>query len=359
MKSPAITVIVPAYQAERTVERAITSVQDQDYTAWECIVVDDGSSDGTFDILNDLAASDSRITVLRQKNAGRCIARNAGIAAAHGEWVLFLDSDDYLRPGALSCLISQAYPEVIGVWGECDLPTGRKLSLGAEKRYSADQLTEFILNQEKYRTRAEFGEASGTVLRSVWGKLYRSSRIKDRDIAFAPGLRFGEDVLFNLSYLACGGEVAMLHKAVYFYDTVESSTCRSYSRQDGKCLMAFVEELCSLKKDGLLTSALDDGACVSKIIGAEAASVLRNAAMSNLTACEAARSLQEAFSDPRIIGSIRENVATSIAGKLLRLLRIHMVEHGKVREYLMVEKAVLTLKRKMLSVAGRLIAKPM
>lgn len=103
--APAISIIVPAYNAERSLARTLQSVRDQTLAEWECIVINDGSTDRTLDLAREGAALDHRITVLHQENAGVCAARNAGIARARAPWILFLDSDDTIAATHLALLL--------------------------------------------------------------------------------------------------------------------------------------------------------------------------------------------------------------------------------------------------------------
>lgn len=97
--SPRFSVVMPAYNRRRLIRDAVRSVLDQTFTDFELIVVDDGSTDGTLDVLADV--SDTRLTVLKQHNAGPGAARNKGIGVAKGEYVTFLDSDDLYMPWTL------------------------------------------------------------------------------------------------------------------------------------------------------------------------------------------------------------------------------------------------------------------
>ena len=92
-----ISVIIPVYNAEHYVGRCIESVQAQTYNNWQMILVDDGSKDKSLEICQRYADLDKRIHVIHQENQGPGIARNTGIAAAKGEYVVFIDSDDYIE----------------------------------------------------------------------------------------------------------------------------------------------------------------------------------------------------------------------------------------------------------------------
>jgi glycosyltransferase involved in cell wall biosynthesis len=100
--NPLVSVIVPAYNAEKFISVAVSSVVAQTYSALEVIVIDDGSSDSTKDIVNEIAANDSRVKCYSIKNSGRAAARNYGISKATGSWFAFLDADDFWAPEKLS-----------------------------------------------------------------------------------------------------------------------------------------------------------------------------------------------------------------------------------------------------------------
>ena len=99
---PHFSVVIPAYNRARFLPECLDSVLAQTFTDWECIVVDDGSTDGTRELVADYIRRDSRFRYLWQENAGASAARNAGIERARGEWIAFLDSDDRYYPDALA-----------------------------------------------------------------------------------------------------------------------------------------------------------------------------------------------------------------------------------------------------------------
>ena len=100
-----ITVIVPVYKTERYLDQCVQSIVNQTYPNLEIILVDDGSPDGCPQICDDWAAKDQRIRVIHKANGGSAQARNRGIAAATGEYISFIDSDDYISPLFLNACI--------------------------------------------------------------------------------------------------------------------------------------------------------------------------------------------------------------------------------------------------------------
>ena len=125
--TPLISIIIPTYNRVQYATRAIAAIQDQAFTDWELIVVDDGSSDGTAEVLPSLAALDARIQYVRQANAGVSVARNTGMAVMHPDtrYIMFHDDDDWLTEDGLTRLsaLAAAFPDAPAVTGlprHCD-----------------------------------------------------------------------------------------------------------------------------------------------------------------------------------------------------------------------------------------------
>lgn len=105
VRNPEISVIVPVYKVEKYLAECLDSIAAQDFKAWECILVDDGSPDGSGAICDEYARRDSRFVVIHQENAGLSAARNAGMRVARGRYFSFIDSDDWVAPNFLSTLL--------------------------------------------------------------------------------------------------------------------------------------------------------------------------------------------------------------------------------------------------------------
>ena len=117
-----ITVIIPLYNAARFIEETLQSVQAQTYTDWECIVVDDGSTDNGAEIVQRMAQADTRIHYVYQSNAGPSAARNHGLRLAKGDYIQFLDADDWFPPQRFERMLSaymQTSEKVILYSGLC------------------------------------------------------------------------------------------------------------------------------------------------------------------------------------------------------------------------------------------------
>ena len=96
--SPKVSVIVAVFQAVKTLRRCLDSIKNQTMTEWECLLVDDGSSDGSGKMCDEYASADARFRVIHKPNEGVAIARQTGIDSAKGDYVIFADADDWVEP---------------------------------------------------------------------------------------------------------------------------------------------------------------------------------------------------------------------------------------------------------------------
>lgn len=141
-----VSIIIPAFNVESYIERCLKSVIEQSYCNLEVIVVDDGSKDKTSHIVEALAARDSRIRLITQVNQGVSQARNHGIEMAHGDYLLFLDSDDWLEPYALEALVdcvSKTNAEIIGLRAFFHRADGSVEAQAFPSQISLDELETF------------------------------------------------------------------------------------------------------------------------------------------------------------------------------------------------------------------------
>lgn len=102
-----VSVVIPAYNVSRYIEDCIKSVLNQTYAEWEMLVIDDGSTDNTFELAKNIAGSDARIHIHQQNNQGVSVARNTGLSLAKGSGVIFLDGDDFWLPDCLEKLVAE------------------------------------------------------------------------------------------------------------------------------------------------------------------------------------------------------------------------------------------------------------
>lgn len=260
-----ISVVIPAYQAASTIKRAVDSVLSAPLDYVEVIVVDDGSTDGTAEVLAGISASDTRLRVVRQKNSGRSVARNNGFSLSNGKWVMFLDADDYLFPGDYGALVDSAVANDLGlVICQHSRPDAPKVedrdiraSLSEMSIVSADSLRRVMVDGGCN----DFVEsASRYEFNAAWARLYRRDLIAatvdclgGRLAPFPLGLRYSEDRLFNFEYLWLLGEgkVGFVPFCAYHWDIDSSATCGVVRPQDVDSLVRFTSVVEALRDRGL------------------------------------------------------------------------------------------------------------
>lgn len=219
---PLISVVVPCYNAAPYLEECLASLCAQTLPDIEVIVVDDGSTDGSGALLDTIAARESRVRVLHQANAGVSVARNAGLDAAAGTFVAFVDADDTLPADALATLYAR-----IGGDPELDIVS----SLHCEQY--PDGSARVIHPERRCRNREEvlslLIEGDG-IYNSMCNKLYRREALERWEIRAQAGLRIGEDCLFNLEAYARARAVTHLPVVTYAYRIHGASAMRGVER---------------------------------------------------------------------------------------------------------------------------------
>ena len=227
----AITVsfIIPAYNAEKYIEVCIESVRKQTIPGWELIIVDDGSTDETSRICEQFAQLDERICVIHQENAGPAKARNNGFDRSHGQWVAFLDADDWIEEDYLERLypymqeqydfIMYSYKEVYGnkTKSRCNADKDIILNKDALRLLAMDSIdTENRMN-EVAPSRTQF-----------WSKMYNRKFLAGNQIVVDASLQMCEDVMFNLRVYDKAEKGIFVSKELYNYRILDDSTCHRY-----------------------------------------------------------------------------------------------------------------------------------
>lgn len=217
---PKISVIVPVYKVEKYLPRCVDSILSQSFTDFELILVDDGSPDNCGKICDEYAQKDSRVRVFHKSNGGVSSARNLGLDNAKGEWITFIDSDDYIHEMFLSTLYKKH---------NVDLIVGSFQVIGYDEGWNG------ILEDSIYD---EFSLKDNIVkislminLQTPWGKLFRHDIICTNHIVFDEKLHIGEDTLFVLNYLAYTSRLWLCDKPYYFYER-GNVNCLSRSKLD-------------------------------------------------------------------------------------------------------------------------------
>lgn len=215
------SIIIPAYNAEKTIDKCIKSVQEQTYSNWEVIVINDGSIDKTAEIAKKKLPHNNVIT---KENAGVSSARNLGIALAKGDYLLFLDADDYLPLKTL-----ELYEQTIRKEKNPDVIFGSFYKIYPQK----EELCNPVGNEKIYvydSKRKEFDPYVSRLIGTVWGKCYKNDLIKNAK--FNEKLSMCEDAEFNYREVKKAKKMVYISEPVYSYVYSLNSTIRKYGRDN-------------------------------------------------------------------------------------------------------------------------------
>ena len=211
MERPLISVIIPVYNVAPYLERCLDSVAAQTWENLEVWLVDDGSTDGSLALCEARAEQDSRFRVLRQANAGVSAARNRGMDHAAGQYLQFVDGDDFLPPDATENLVRTAAAT------GADLVVGRFWRVAGGRAAVRGHIREArVLTRQDYAE--EMLKAPANFYYGVlWNKLYRRSIVEAGHLRCDTGVSWCEDFLFNLEYLRRARLIAACARPVYCY----------------------------------------------------------------------------------------------------------------------------------------------
>lgn len=230
MNNPLVTVVVPVYNVEKYLDRCIESIVNQTYKNLEIILVDDGSPDNCPKMCDDWAKKDSRIKVIHKKNAGLGMARNSGIEIAAGQYILFIDSDDYIKLETIAKCVSvfQEKQTDIVCFELCYAFEDGKIVKHPFKTdefyFSGEKIVEDILP-------GLFTYERGVGL-SACCKMYNFQMIKDNDLKFESEREIlSEDAIFNLEVFQHVKSLYLIPETFYFYYKNEKSLTRSYKEK--------------------------------------------------------------------------------------------------------------------------------
>lgn len=225
-----ITVIVPVYNSEKTIGKCVKSILKQSETDLEVLLINDGSTDKSQKICESLAEQDKRIRVINKKNAGVSAARNTGILYARGEYLQFVDSDDFIDMDMCRSLLS-AMEE-----GRADMSLcGFHHWFGGKDVIKLPGFVNSSLLDKGGFAQCFLELYQYGFLNMPWNKLYRKELISDY---FEEDLSLGEDLLFNLAYLENAKTIAIVQKPLYHYRQERGSISLSSQKREDKLEIA-------------------------------------------------------------------------------------------------------------------------
>lgn len=229
-----VSAIVPAYNAEKTIGKTIDLLLQQTYHNLEIIVINDGSADRTLQIITKKASKDRRVMIIDQNNAGPGAARNAGLRAASGEYIVFFDADDDFALDIIENLVKrQSETEADFIF--CGMTTnGRAIVPVATTLKGQKAIIRYCLRLL----------ASNNLLYGPYCKLFKKELIDSADLHFQTKVNYGEDTIFVLSYLKLCSSLASVNESLYHYNyqtsgiafknrtSIQSRSARSQALRD-------------------------------------------------------------------------------------------------------------------------------
>lgn len=222
-----ISIIVPVYNARDRLIPCLDSIRSQVMRDYECILVDDGSTDGSAHLLDDYAKKDSRFRVIHQRNSGVGRARNTGLEAAGGTYITFVDSDDTIAPGYLENMLHQI--------GDRDLLISGFTMCRGEQRESIGLVT----GDPSVENMAAAMQAG--LLNSCWGKLYRTELF--RDLRFSEAILWGEDTAYLMLCLCRTKRIVFAPLYDYFYTYSTTGLAKRFDIRHPEYLQVYYEYL--------------------------------------------------------------------------------------------------------------------
>lgn len=227
--NPRLSVIVPVYNAEKTIESCIRSLQQQEIAdLCEFIIVDDGSTDRSKELLETLIRDDARFRLIKQQNQGVSVARNTGLQAARGTYIGFVDADDEVAPQWFSTLLE------IGMQDDLDVIVAQyEYEIGGMKK-----VVSYPFPHDRTLTQTEISKLvlpyflEHDNMNAVWNKLYRRSLIADANLLFPRGMTLGEDRWFNLLFFSRAKSMYYIRTTGYYYKETQNSATRDRLRHN-------------------------------------------------------------------------------------------------------------------------------
>lgn len=232
-----VSIIIPMYNAEKDIRRCLDSILEQSYTSLEILCIDDGSEDNTVRIINDQYSNNELIHILTKKNGGVSSARNFGIEHAQGEYIAFIDSDDYIKPDYIGRLVEGISLGDISICGYYNQNRGRVKAniacdfIGSTQNFCNQYMTDFWKNG---------------ILFSPWNKLFKTSILRKYNIRFNDKISILEDIDFCLRYILHCKRVVCIEDPLYYY-VASKGICSKYHLNWNEAILGVFVDILQFK----------------------------------------------------------------------------------------------------------------
>lgn len=223
MKNSLVSIVIPVYNGQNHIRKCIESLLKQTYENIEIVVVNDGSSDNTDLVLDDVQKEDQRIRVVNQENKGVSYARNVGITFANGEYLLFVDSDDSLKENAIETIMKS-------IDNDSDLVVFGFSVIGNDNRKNDTKVLSNLKNSkaDKYTLLQAVLSTKENIYGYAWRSLYSVKLLKSYELLFPEGIKISEDYLFFVKSIYYSNKVTIIDKELYNYNLGSSSMSTKY-----------------------------------------------------------------------------------------------------------------------------------
>ena len=239
-----VSIITPVYNVERCIEKTINSIINQSSKNFELLLIDDGSKDKSIEIAENLLInSDVNYRIIRQENSGVSVARNKGISEAEGEYVCFLDSDDYIHKDYIKLMYEKASA------CNCDLIFCDYTQVDSKGQVLVESTTKFLEDFISGKEGA-LKQLSCDITIGMGSALYKTSIIRENNIFFDSNRKYAEDVVFTDKALLKMNKLMSLDKALMFYVRWDSSVTNSVSLRHLDCYYSYVDLLKYIDSQG-------------------------------------------------------------------------------------------------------------
>lgn len=237
------SIVIPVHNSEKYIDECIEKCFDQDYEDFEIILVINGSLDQSENICNSWKLKDDRIKVISLDTAGVSNARNVGLLAAKGDWIIFVDSDDYLLTSALKLFDANIEDDMDMICFNYEQGNLHGNPTGRTKLLSARDYLLAMLDPVRYFSGIDSLTWRAGVLGVNWAKAFSRKVIEDNTIRFKNHITIFEDLLFNLDFLTSANTVKCVDAPVYFYTVNDDSLSRTSSLKRIRQRLDYIEEL--------------------------------------------------------------------------------------------------------------------
>lgn len=236
-----LSIIIPVFNGEKNISRCLDSLKNQTEKEFQLIIIDDGSTDNSWEIMQNYSSEFSNIKLIQTPNRGVSSARNLGIAEAEGEYLTFLDCDDWIEKNTIENYYSDLENNDLLIYN----------FITDNDPYEIKEKKIEDLTKEKAQQLSLDSKVKGY----VWNRIYKAQIIKDNHLSFNPDYAFCEDLNFNVKFTVYSEEIKYINQKYYHYENNEESvTAQQFSKKKITALNAISDSITILDSENVKTA---------------------------------------------------------------------------------------------------------